>query len=124
MLLRINKKSSMDSLLNSIQIYLSERISNKSLLMECKSIISEVVYNIFKYTPSGTINITQKDKKLFIEAKDNGGGIKNLNEAIKDGYSSSGTLGLGLGTIFRLVDDIDIQTSSKGTIIKIEKDIL
>lgn len=124
MLLRITKKSSMDSLLNSVQIYLSERISNKTLLMECKNIISEIIYNIFKYAPSGTVKITQKEKKLFIEAEDNGSGITNLNEAIKDGYSSSGTLGLGLGTIFRLADDIDIQTSSKGTIIKIEKELL
>ncbi|MEA1983565.1 MAG: ATP-binding protein [Campylobacterota bacterium] len=110
--------------MNSVQIYLSERISNKTLLMECKNIISEIIYNIFKYAPSGTVKITQKEKKLFIEAEDNGSGITNLNEAIKDGYSSSGTLGLGLGTIFRLADDIDIQTSSKGTIIKIEKELL
>lgn len=124
MLLNINKNSSIDTLLTDVVIYLKNYISNKDIKMECKTIISEIIYNIQKYAPKGTVEILIKDKVLFLTAKDNGNGISNINDAIKDGYSSSQTLGLGLGTIFRLSDEIDIETSDNGTIIKLEKRLL
>lgn len=92
--------------------------------MECKTILSEIIYNIQKYGTKGSIEITTKDKILFVKAQDSGKGISNLNDAIKDGYSSSQTLGLGLGTIFRLSDEISIQTGQSGTTIELKKRIL
>lgn len=121
MLLNINNNSSIDILLGEAVMYLKNYLSSKTLQMECQTIVSEIIYNIQKYAPKGTVEIIVKDKILFIEAKDNGKGISNLNDAIKDGYSTSQTLGLGLGTIFRLSDEIDIQTNNNGTIIKLQK---
>lgn len=121
MLLNINSESSIDLLLNDVVIYLANKISNKTLLMECKTVISEIIYNIQKYAPKGSVEITIKDETLFVKAQDSGKGISNLNDAIKDGYSTSKTLGLGLGTVFRLSDEITIQTSNTGTIIELKK---
>lgn len=121
MLLNINSKSSIDLLLNDVVVYLANKISNKTLQMECKTVISEIIYNIQKYAPKGSVEITTKDETLFIKAQDSGKGISNLNDAIKDGYSTSKTLGLGLGTVFRLSDEITIQTSNNGTIIELKK---
>ena len=97
MLLNINSESSIDLLLNDVVIYLANKISNKTLLMECKTVISEIIYNIQKYAPKGSVEITTRDETLFVKAQDSGKGISNLNDAIKDGYSTSKTLGLGLG---------------------------
>lgn len=121
MLLNINSESSIDLLLNDVVIYLANKISNKTLQMECKTVISEIIYNIQKYAPKGFVEITTKDETLFVKAQDSGKGISNLNDAIKDGYSTSKTLGLGLGTVFRLSDEITIQTSNNGTIIELKK---
>ena len=112
----------MHLILGDIQMYLKNYVSDPVKQMECKTIISELAYNIQKYAPKGSVKLTiDNNKTLFITAQDNGEGISNLNDAIKDGYSTSNTLGLGLATIFRLSDEIDVQTSQQGTIISITK---
>ena len=124
MLLTINKNSSVEPILSKVEMYLKNNIKNETIKMECETIISEIIYNIKKYTPQGNIELFIDDNYLHIKAKDYGEGIQNLNDAIKDGYSTSNTLGLGLATIFRLSDEIDIQTSNKGTLIEIKKSLL
>ena len=44
---------------------------------------------------------------IEIWAMDNGSGIKNFNQASRDGYSSKNSLGFGLGTIRRFSDEIE-----------------
>ena len=124
MLLTINKNTSMDIALSKVELYLKNNVKNETIKMECETIISEIIYNIQKYAPQGSIELFVDKNYLHIKAKDYGEGIQNLNDAIKDGYSTSHTLGLGLATIFRLSDEIDIQTSNKGTLIKIKKSLL
>ena len=123
MLLKIDKKSSIDLLLGQVQLFLVDYISDKTLQMECKTIVSEIIYNIHKYASQGSVKLHIENKLLSLKAQDNGKGIPNLNDAIKDGYSTSNTLGLGLATIFRLSDEIDIQTSENGTMIELKKRI-
>jgi serine/threonine-protein kinase RsbT len=51
-----------------------------------------------------------------VEVIDKGPGIDNLDLAMADNYSSSGTLGLGLPGVRRLVDHFDIRsTPGEGT---------
>ncbi|QDF30255.1 ATP-binding protein [Halarcobacter anaerophilus] len=123
MLLRVTKKSDVAVLLTNVRQFLKEHdISNKGLLLEIKTIVSELIYNIQKYTPKGSVNLEFQDKhNLKIEAIDQGSGIENFNLAIQDGYSTSGTLGLGFASIFRLSDEVEVQTSEQGTIINIKK---
>jgi len=123
MLLKITKKSDVSVLLTNVWKFLKEHnISNKNVLVEIKTIISELIYNIQKHTPKGSIHLDFQDNhSLKIEAIDQGKGIDNFNLAIQDGYSTSGTLGLGFASIFRLSDEIEVQTSEKGTIITIMK---
>lgn len=91
--------------------------------METHTIISEIIYNIKKYTPQGSIKLTLIEDVLHISAIDTGKGIEDLNQSIKDGYSTSGTLGLGFASIFRLADEVDIETCGNGTKIDIQKRI-
>lgn len=46
---------------------------------------------------------------------DTGPGIYNLDRAIRDGVSTSGSLGTGLGAIRRLMDDFDLYSTVRTT---------
>lgn len=85
------------------------------------TIVSELSYNIIKYANHGFISLHADPEGIKIVAKDKGEGIKDIDKALSDGYSSSGTLGIGLPGIIRLSDDFDITTSSSGTEITVYK---
>ncbi len=75
---------------------------------------SELVSNILKYAGAGDISYSKlvDGAKLGVEfvARDKGPGIAEVELALTDSYSSSGTLGLGLPGIKRLVDDFEVNT--------------
>ncbi|RXK11558.1 serine-threonine kinase [Halarcobacter mediterraneus] len=125
MLLKISKKSDIKTLLTNARLFLLDNnISNKSQLLEIKIIISELIYNIQKHTPKGYVKLEfTSNNILSIEATDQGEGIDDINLALQDGYSTKGTLGLGFASIFRLSDEVEVETSEKGTTIKIKKRI-
>lgn len=83
--------------------------------------ISEIVRNIVVYAGRGEVEITTigDDGRVGIEvvARDEGPGIEDVDLALRDGYSSSGSLGLGLPGARRLVDEFEIETSERGTVI-------
>ena len=121
---KINKNTNIQTVLGNVEIYLKDFSIAKTIKMEIKTIVSEIIYNIKKYTPSGSLKLKIEKNVLYIHASDHGLGIDDINMAIKDGYSTSGTLGLGFASLFRLSDEIDIQTSKNGTTINIIKSIV
>ncbi|MEW5893055.1 MAG: ATP-binding protein [Pseudomonadota bacterium] len=79
-------------------------------------VASEMVTNQVKYAGGrGMIQIwEQPGPTLDILALDYGPGIGDLKQAQQDGYSSTNTLGKGLGSIQRLADEIHIYTRPAG----------
>ena len=59
--------------------------------------------------------------KAVIEVADQGPGIADIEQAMGEGYSTSGSLGAGLPGTRRLVDRFDLQSSSGGTVVRIER---
>jgi len=55
-----------------------------------------------------------------ILALDSGGGIENLAEAMKDGFSTAGTMGAGLGAMKRMAKRFDVITGRGGTMLLLE----
>ncbi len=51
---------------------------------------------------------------LEIQVLDNGPGITNLDQAMTDGYSTTGGLGAGLGAARRLSDEFEIDSQPGG----------
>jgi len=86
-----------------------ERVQEEIVL-----VVSELASNIIKYANRGIVTLTPvflpEKNGLMIEATDSGPGF-NENNALKDGFSSSGTLGCGLGAVNRMMDEFDIHTS-------------
>ncbi len=77
-------------------------------------VVNELGSNLLKYAPGGHLifhHVQENDRiGMKIEAADNGPGIKNVGLAMGDGFSSTGSLGYGLGTVNRLMDTLDITS--------------
>jgi len=100
--------------------YCREAGCNESDLRLISTTVSELANNIIKYACHGSIRLreVQSNTRHGIEviAVDSGSGIPDIDRAMEDHYSSSGTLGLGLPGIKRMMDDLDIQsTRGEGT---------
>jgi len=55
-------------------------------------------------------------------ASDNGPGIADIDKALQDGYSTTGSLGFGLPGVKRLMDEIEIDSQpNRGTTIRARK---
>jgi serine/threonine-protein kinase RsbT len=80
--------------------------------------VSELSRNIVKYANSGEVYLRAVDRAgrrgLQVTAQDRGPGIEDTDRALRDNYSSSGTLGLGLPGVKRLMDEFDLQTERGG----------
>jgi serine/threonine-protein kinase RsbT len=88
--------------------------------------ISELARNIVTYAGHGMITLRQSSASgrvnLTIIARDYGPGIADVALALRDGYSSSGGLGLGLPGVRRLMDDFEIVSEpGQGTTVMIRK---
>jgi serine/threonine-protein kinase RsbT len=89
--------------------------------------ISELARNIVSYAHQGTVTFKPLNGHagavgLKIVAADSGPGIKDLSQALRDGYSSSGGLGLGLPGVKRLMDEFEIASLvGTGTTVTVTK---
>lgn len=75
--------------------------------------ISELARNILLYAHHGEILLGVEHGRppaFVIEARDQGPGIANPEQAIRDGYSTSGGLGMGLPGTRRIIDEMQIFT--------------
>jgi serine/threonine-protein kinase RsbT len=84
--------------------------------------ISEIARNLVSYAGRGEVWIRQAERDgrrgIEIEARDHGPGIRDVSLALQDGYSTSGSLGLGLPGARRLMDEFEIQSEvGKGTVV-------
>jgi anti-sigma regulatory factor (Ser/Thr protein kinase)/serine/threonine protein phosphatase PrpC len=82
--------------------------------------VSEVGSNLVKHAAGGTLAlgaVTEQNRTaLEIEAVDSGPGIPDPEQALRDGFSTRGSLGCGLGTVNRLMDHLEIGANKgRGT---------
>jgi serine/threonine-protein kinase RsbT len=86
--------------------------------------VSELARNIVVHAGTGRVTYTREYERPGIRVlfEDDGPGIPVLAKAMEDGYSSVGSLGLGLPGARRLVNEFSITSESgKGTRVEIVK---
>ncbi len=88
--------------------------------------ISELARNIVMYAQKGEVMMrgveTAHSKGILIVARDNGPGIRSIQDVLRDGYSTSGGLGLGLPGVKRLMDEFAIESElRRGTTVTVKK---
>lgn len=76
--------------------------------------VSELARNIVLYASSGTVTLRkiQRNMRLGLEiiCADRGPGIEDVERAMQDGASTSGSLGMGLPGAKRLMDEFDLRS--------------
>jgi serine/threonine-protein kinase RsbT len=88
--------------------------------------ISEVARNIVVYAHRGEIILALLEERgrrgLMIVARDQGPGIQDLALAMRDGYSTGRSLGMGLPGAKRLMDEFDLSSVvGEGTTVTMKK---
>jgi len=88
--------------------------------------ISELARNIVLYAKRGEVVVVpvedRDNRGLIITARDEGEGIADIRQAMQDGYSTSGRLGVGLPGVKRLMDEFEIVSEAgKGTTVIVKK---
>ena len=82
-------------------------------------VVTELGTNLVKHAENGRLLIASRefDKRsaeLEILSIDEGPGIADMDKCLRDGFSTAGTPGTGLGAAKRLADDFDIHTVAPG----------
>jgi len=88
--------------------------------------VSELFRNMFQYAGGGEIIIEKGDFQaraaLVVTCIDHGPGIEDIEQAMRDGYTSGSGMGYGLPGSKRLVDDFFIESRvGEGTTVRIVK---
>jgi serine/threonine-protein kinase RsbT len=88
--------------------------------------ISEIARNITSYAGKGEVRVgvQYRDgrRALVVRAEDDGPGIRDVERALEDGYSTGSGLGLGLPGARRLMDRLVVEsTPGAGTVIEMWK---
>ena len=122
--------------INSDQDIVTARQKGRALAMEAgfstgdatliATAISELARNIVSYARRGEITLkivsASVRQGILIVASDSGPGIPDIRQAMRDGFSTSGSLGLGLPGVRRLMDEFEITSQpGKGTMVAVKK---
>jgi serine/threonine-protein kinase RsbT len=88
--------------------------------------ISELARNIVAYASKGRITLKVVNglnrQGISVTASDDGPGILDVDQALRDGFSTSGSLGLGLPGVRRLMDEFEITSQpGQGTTVVVKK---
>ena len=76
--------------------------------------VTEAASNLFKHARQGSlllcVNREQQAPGIDLVTIDAGPGLPDVSAALRDGHSTAGTLGIGLGAIRRLADFCDLYS--------------
>ncbi|WP_013321371.1 ATP-binding SpoIIE family protein phosphatase [Gloeothece verrucosa] len=81
-------------------------------------VVTEIANNLVLHATEGLLLLQaiERDNQIGIEilSLDQGPGMSNISECLRDGFSTAGTAGNGLGAISRLSDGFEVYSSPKG----------
>ena len=109
-----------------VRLLAQEKGFNSFVIAALTTVASELGRNIWAHAHSGKalVEVLEEEDRDGIRMvfSDQGPGIKNLEQALKGGFSTADSMGLGLAGSRRLVDEFDIQTTpGKGTVVRVTK---
>ena len=100
----------------------------KVAIEEFATAVSEIARNAFEHGIDARMTLESRRDEVPAEliacVEDDGPGIRDVTEAMRDGYSTSNTLGLGLSSAQRLCDRFELQSGpGRGTRVVLAKRI-
>lgn len=80
--------------------------------------VTELASNLLNHAGGGSLKMGPREESgrvgFQVETRDRGPGIPDPELAAEDGYSTRGSLGYGLGSVNRLMDEFDIRSIPEG----------
>lgn len=73
-------------------------------------VVTELATNVLRHGRGGAVVIDRSAQAINILALDKGPGMRNLAECMRDGYSTGGSAGQGLGAVARMADAFDVYS--------------
>ena len=88
--------------------------------------IAELTRNVVTFAGTGEISIERRDADgrhgVLLTVRDDGPGIDDVEQAMCDGFSTGGGLGLGLPGARRLMDEFEVTSApGEGTTVRATK---
>lgn len=102
---------------------LADRLGlNAGRVAEIGLAVTEIATNVHRHAGGGALLLravrTVAAAALEVVALDSGPGMHDVPAARRDGHSTGGTLGIGLGSIGRLADLLEIDSEpARGTVL-------
>jgi len=96
---------------------------NETAAGKAALVITEAATNVLKHAGSGDVLLRPLERDgthgMEILAIDNGPGFASLDLAMRDGMSTAGSYGVGLGAMQRVADEFDLYTDrNHGTVLR------
>jgi anti-sigma regulatory factor (Ser/Thr protein kinase) len=100
---------------------LAEKLGfNESRAGQVALIVSELASNVVKHARDGELLLSQRRdgarRAIEVLALDRGPGMTDFEQAVRDGYSTAGSSGHGLGAISRQADQFELFSQPRGTV--------
>jgi anti-sigma regulatory factor (Ser/Thr protein kinase)/serine/threonine protein phosphatase PrpC len=77
-------------------------------------VVTELGTNLVRHAHGGMVKLSEVQDSgrigIQVETEDSGPGIPDIERAMTDGFTTGGSLGFGLGTVNRLMDDLEIYS--------------
>ncbi|MFC4454047.1 ATP-binding protein [Deinococcus sonorensis] len=95
-----------------------QRGADEQLLGRLALIVTELGTNVVRHAGGGQLLLSAAadGPGLEVLTLDRGPGIEHLPSAMRDGYSTQGSAGNGLGGVGRLADLFDVYSDDQGTV--------
>lgn len=92
---------------------------DESASEEILLVVSELGNNLVSHAGGGILTLSPREADAFgenagitIVSADSGSGLDDVPLAFRDGYSTGGSLGYGMGTVNRLMDTVTVNSNS------------
>ena len=125
---KIEDRSYVSFIKREIHNALSEAGFSSSRIGEIDIIVAELTSNLIKHADKGEmiylLSEAKNNKAFEIFCIDNGPGVDNIVRLMKDGTSTTNTLGTGLGAMQRLSDFFEIYSMNKWGTVAYSKSLM
>lgn len=117
--IEINDEATVGAARRAVHDYATDAGFSEKELAEIDIVVQEIGTNAARYAKDGGwlhyAALLGATPGLELYYWDSGPGIYNLDRAIRDGVSTSGSLGAGLGAIRRLTDEFEVYSTVRTT---------
>jgi len=113
--LRVEDASAVSACRQAVQV-LAERLQFPAVRVgQLALAVTEAASNLYKHAEQGSlllcVNRDSPQPGIDLVTIDAGPGVRDVSAAMRDGHSTAGTLGIGLGAIQRLADFSDLYSA-------------